>query len=66
MQFKLIFIQVVEHQALFEKEARGNSEMANFSLQHHPWIKHKGHENKVNDHQLKKLLIVKQILLVST
>ena len=27
---------------------------------------HEGHENKGNDHQLKKLLIVKQILLLST
>ena len=27
---------------------------------------HQGHENKGNDHQLKKLLIFKQILLVST
>ena len=26
---------------------------------------HEGHENKGNDHQPKKLLIVKQILLVS-
>ena len=50
----------------FEKEARGNLEMANFSLQYRPWIKHKGHENKGNDHQLKKLLIFIQILLVST
>ena len=31
-----------------------------------PLITHQGHENKGNDHQLKKLLIVKQILLVST
>ena len=29
-------------------------------------MKHSGHENKINDHQLKKLLIFKQILLVST
>ena len=27
---------------------------------------HKGHENKGNDHQLKNVLIVKQMLLVST
>ena len=32
-----------------------------FSLQTHPY----GHEDQGNDHQLKKLLIVKQILLVS-
>ena len=31
-----------------------------------PLITHQGHENKGNDHQLKKLLIVKQILLTST
>ena len=29
-------------------------------------IAHKGHEKKGNDYQLKELLIVKQILLVST
>ena len=39
---------------------------SNFSLQDYPWITQPGHENKGNDHQLKKLLIVKQILLVST
>ena len=38
----------------------------NFFLQDHPWIKPQGDKNKGNDHQLKKLLIVKQILLVST
>ena len=32
----------------------------NFSSQYRPWGKHKGHENKRNYHQLKKLLIVKQ------
>ena len=37
-----------------------------FSLQYHPWITHKGHENKGNDHQQEKLLIVKWILLVSS
>ena len=37
----------------------------NFSLQYHPWIKHEGHKNRGNDHQLKKLLIVEHILLVS-
>ena len=39
---------------------------SNFSLKYHPWIKHYGHENKRNDLQLKKLVIFKQILLVST
>ena len=39
---------------------------SNFSLPYHPWIKHEGHESKGSDHQLKKLLIVRQILLVST
>ena len=38
----------------------------NFSLQYHPWIKQERHESKENDHQQKKLLIVTQILLVST
>ena len=38
----------------------------NFSLQYHPRIPHLGYESKGNDCQLKKLLIVKQILLVST
>ena len=37
-----------------------------FSLYYHPWIKHEGQENKGRDHQLKKRLIIKQILLVST
>ena len=32
------------------------------TLQCHPWIKHRGHKKKGNDHQPK---IVKQILLVS-
>ena len=31
-----------------------------------PKTKLEGHENKGNDHQLKRLLIVKQILLIST
>ena len=31
-----------------------------------PLIKCRGHDNKGNDHQFKKLLIIKQILLVST
>ena len=29
-----------------------------FNSQYYPWITHKGHENKVNDRQLKKLLVV--------
>ena len=37
-----------------------------FSLQYHRWIKHEGHKNKRNDHQRKMLLIVRQILLIST
>ena len=36
-----------------------------FSLQYHPWVTHKGHEKKGNDHQQKKLLIFKPILLVN-
>ena len=40
--------------------------MYNFSLQYHPGITHIGYENKRSDHQLRKFLIVKQILLVST
>ena len=39
---------------------------SNFFLQYHPWIKHSGHDDKPNDHQLKKLLTVRQILFVST
>ena len=39
---------------------------SNLSLQYHHWITHWCHENKRNDQQLKKLLIVWQILLVST
>ena len=39
---------------------------SNFSLQYQHWIAHQCHENKGNDHQIKKLLIVRQILLVST
>ena len=35
-------------------------------LLYRPWTKHQGRKNNGNDHQLKKLLIVKQILLVST
>ena len=35
----------------------------NFSSQDLPLIKPEGHENKGNDHQFKKLMIVKQILL---
>ena len=37
-----------------------------FSLQCDPWITDQGCENKGNDHQQKKLLIVQQILLVNT
>ena len=37
----------------------------NFSLQYHLWIKHLSYENKGNDHKLKQLLIIKQILLVT-
>ena len=39
---------------------------SNFSLQYHPWMTLQGHKNKGNDHQLEKLLIAQQILLVST
>ena len=35
-------------------------------LQYCPLIKHLSQKNKGNDHQLEKLLIVKQILLVRT
>ena len=38
---------------------------SNFSLPYHPWITLESHENRGVDHQLKQLLIVKQILLVS-
>ena len=37
-----------------------------FSFQYHPYNKHWGLENKRNDHQLKTLLIVKEILFVRT
>ena len=36
------------------------------TLQYHPWITREGHKITRNDHYLKKLLIVKQILLVNT
>ena len=36
------------------------------TLQYHPWITREGHKITRNDHHLKKLLIVKQILLVNT
>ena len=36
---------------------------SNFPSQYYSWIKILGHENKENDHQCKKLPIVKQILL---
>ena len=42
------------------------SPASNFSLQYHHWITHQCHENEGNDHQLKKLSIVRQIVLVST
>ena len=38
---------------------------ATFSLQCYPWIK-QGHENQGNNHQLKQLFIIIQILFVST
>ena len=37
-----------------------------YSLQCHPWITLVGHMSKGNNHQVKNLLNVKQILLVST
>ena len=39
--------------------------LINFSLQYYPWIKDDSHENRGNDHQLRKLLIFQQILLLS-
>ena len=38
--------------------------MSNFPLQYHLQITHKGTENNKYDHQQKKLLMVKQILVV--
>ena len=38
----------------------------NFFLYYHPQIIHLGYKNRGNGHQLKKLLIAKQILLVNT
>ena len=38
---------------------------SSFSLQYHSWINHEGYNKKRNDHQAKKLLNFKQILLVS-
>ena len=35
-----------------------------FSLQYYPWIKDDSHENRGNDHLLRKLLIFQQILLL--
>ena len=35
-------------------------------LQFHPWLKYHGQWNKENDHQFQMLLIIKQILLVSS
>ena len=40
--------------------------VSNFSLQYHPWITHWCHENKGNDHKLRKLSIVQQIFLFRT
>ena len=40
--------------------------VSNFSQQYHSWINHKGHENQESDHQLEKLLIDKQILLLNS
>ena len=37
-----------------------------FSSQRHRWIKNSSYENKRNDHHLKKIMIMRQILLVST
>ena len=37
--------------------------LSNFSLQYRSWIKHLGHENLGNEHRLRKLWIVAQILL---
>ena len=37
-----------------------------FSLQYHPWINHWGHEKEGNDHGLRKLVGIQQILLIST
>ena len=37
-----------------------------FLLTMTPQLKHKGHENKGNDNQIQKTLIVEQILLIST
>ena len=31
-----------------------------------PWFKHLDHENELNNHKLKKILIAKQIFLAST
>ena len=51
----------IKHQPLSPQEWLAS----NFSLLHHLWIKNESHENGGGDHQLKQLLIVKQILLVS-
>ena len=39
---------------------------SSFSLQYYGWIKHKAYESKGYDHQIKKALINKQIILIST
>ena len=38
---------------------------SNFSAQYQPSIKYNGQENKGNDHQYKKLLIIQHIVVVS-
>ena len=54
----------VEGQMLEAKPFNPSEWLAsNFSSRYHPCITHQGHENKGNNHQLKKLLIVKHILL---
>ena len=59
--FEATFLHWLSHE-LFHPLEWLNS---NFSLQYLVWITYKGHKNKGNEDQLKKLLIVKQILLVS-
>ena len=38
--------------------------LSNISLQYRSWIKHLGHENLGNEHRLRKLWIVAQVLLI--
>ena len=61
-QFLLTFFAFV-HQVLVSVKKKWLA--SNFSQQSIPWIILGGHENKGIDHQIKKLLIVKQILFVS-